>query len=155
MGLVWSATVWPRRLPVTRHAGRISAPPLRSDVLGDQHERRILLALEDLLCPLSQHDRRERPKCLPVFDPLVQNILHLGLARVRKQAAVAERARSELGAALKPADHALVSEQFCGLAADVVATRYRGLITNEEFRQGAVNVPIAVAPADIGVIHDE
>ena len=76
--------------------GRNLVAPLGADALGDQHERRVLLALEYLLGAFCQHNRRERPKCLAMLDALVQNILHPGLARIRKQAPIAERARSEL-----------------------------------------------------------
>src|SRR6202171_613442 len=134
---------------------RNPVPPLRADALGDQHERRILLALEYLLCPFGKHDRRERPKCLPVLNPLVQDILHSGLSRVCKQAAIAERSRSELGAALKPADHTLLGKQLRRLAADILAANADSLNANKKFRHGAVNVLIGIVPAEVGVVHDK
>jgi hypothetical protein len=75
--------------------------PFRADNFCDQHERRILLALEHVLRPFGQYDRRERPEGLAVLDPLVQDILHFGLARVRQHGAVAQRTRSEFGGVLE------------------------------------------------------
>ncbi len=90
-----------------------------------------------------------------MLDALVQDILHFRFARIRKQAAIAERPRSELGAALEPADHALVGEQMCRLAADILAANRRGLNANQKFSGGVVDILIGVALADIGVVHDE
>jgi hypothetical protein len=134
---------------------RNSVAPFGADIFCDQHERRILLALEYLFCPFGQYDRRERPECLPVLDPLVQDILHFGFAWVREQAAVTKRARPEFGAALKPADHTLIGKQSCRLAADILAARYGGLNANEEWPGSVLDVLFGVAPADIGMIHDE
>ena len=120
--------------------------PFGADALGDQHERRVLLAFEYLPDPFGQHDRRERTERLAVLDAAVENILHLGLARVGQQAAIAERARPELGTALKPADHLLIGEQFRGVAADIVAARGRGLNANQKFLRGLFDILIADRP---------
>src|SRR5688500_5034762 len=101
--------------------------PFRADTLGDQHEWRVLLALEYLPRAFGEHDRCKRAERLAVLDAAVENILHLGLARIGQQAAIAERAWPELGTALKPADHALLGEQLGGIAADIVASRRSGL----------------------------
>jgi len=92
--------------------------------------------------PFRQHDRRKRPKRLPGLTRLFRNILHFRFARIRKQAAIAERPRSELGTALEPADHALVGEQLCRLAAAILAAFRRGLNANQKFRGGAVDILI-------------
>ena len=102
-------------------AGILSLP-LRAHALGEQHEGRVFVALEDLASPLGEHDRRERPEGLPVLDPRVEHILHLGLARVGEDAAIAERARAELGAALKPADDLPSASTLAVSAVDVVAS---------------------------------
>ena len=101
--------------------------------LGDQHEGRVFLAFEYLFRPLRQNDRREGAERLAMFYAAVQDVLHLGLARVGEQAAVAERAGPEFGAALKPADHALFGQQLCRVAADIVAANGRGLDADEKF----------------------
>src|SRR5205085_11856653 len=78
-----------------------------------------------------------------------------GLARICDQAAVAERARSEFRTVLKPPDHLLIGEQLCRVAADILALHGIDLDAHEEFLQLLRGLLIAVAPADIGMIHDE
>ena len=90
-------------------------------MLRHQHERRVLVALEDFVGALRHHDRRERPERLPVLDPLVQHVLHLRRARVGDDAAIAERAWPEFGPALKPADHLAFGQHLGRLGADVAA----------------------------------
>ena len=90
-----------------------------------------------------------------MLDAAVQDILHPGPARVRQQAAIAERARPELGSPLKPADHTLFGEKSCRLAADVRRWRRRGLDANQKSRRGVFDIPIGVTSAEIGMIHDE
>ena len=94
-GLVCFANGLNPRRSIDMNDRRNLVPPFRTDALCDQHEGRILLAFEYLLRPFRQHDRRERPERLPVLDAAVEDILHLGLARIGEQAAIAERARTE------------------------------------------------------------
>src|ERR1043165_5590498 len=99
---------------------------------------------------LGEHDRRERAERLAVLYPAVENILHVGLTRVGEQAAIAERPGPELRAALKPADDALLGQQFRGVAADIVAAHRRGLDTDQKFPGGVLDVALGVRFADIG-----
>ena len=80
----------------------------------------VFVALEHLTRPLGKDDRREWPERLAMFDPRIQQILHLGLARVGQDAAIAERARPELRTALKPADHFLLGQHLGRLGADIL-----------------------------------
>src|SRR4029077_8839242 len=73
----------------------------------------------------------------------------------RKEAGVAEGARPEFGRALKPADHPLVGEQFCGVPANIVATPGVDLDADKKLLQRTANLLIAVWLADIGVVHHE
>src|ERR1700704_3180282 len=82
--------------------GRNFVSPFRADALGDQHERRVFIALENFVGPLGKNDWRKRPECLPMLDPHIQFIFHLSLARVRKDTAITESTRSKFRAALKP-----------------------------------------------------
>src|SRR5258708_2431436 len=93
------------RSPVDVHHRRYLLAPLRADLLGQQHEWRFSVILEDLVRPFGKNDRRERSECLPVLDPLIQFVLHLRRARVRQDAAIPESTRSEFGTALEPAEH--------------------------------------------------
>ena len=55
---------------------------------------------------LDEHRRRERPELLAELDPRVDDVAHVGAARIGQDAAVAERAGAPLHPALKPADDA-------------------------------------------------
>src|SRR5206468_1324038 len=140
---------------VDMNDGRNPVAPLRAHRFRYQHEGGVFLAFEDLLCPLGKNDRREWTERLPVLYPAVQNILHVGLARIGQQAAIAERAWTKLRSALKPADHALLGQQFRGVAAYIVAARRGGLNPDEEFSRRGLDVPLGVELADTGLRHDE
>src|SRR4051812_29459233 len=104
----------------------------------------MLLSFENVARTFGKHDRCEWPKSLTVLDPLVQDILHFRIARVREQASITKRTRTEFRAALKPADHALVREQFSRVAADIVTASPRGLDANKKFLGRLLDVLIAV-----------
>ena len=53
---------------------------------------------------LLEHAGRERAVGLAVLDPLVEDVLHVGAARIGDDRPVAERARAELHPPLEPAD---------------------------------------------------
>ncbi len=73
--------------------------------VGDQqHVRAVAVELEPFADVLAQHGRRERTERLAELDLQVHHRLHLGRPRVAKNRAAAERARSELHAALHQAD---------------------------------------------------
>src|SRR6267154_4917544 len=101
--------------------------PLRLHVLRQQHERRVLVAVEYLVRALGKNDRREWTEGLPVLDALVELVLHLGLARVGQNAAVAKRARTEFGPPLEPAEHVALGQELRCLGANVIAALCRGL----------------------------
>src|SRR5436305_6141303 len=111
--------------------GRNPVAPFPADRFCDEHEGRVLLALEYLLRALGQNDRREGAERLAMFDAAVQNVLHFRLARIGEQAAIAERARPELRAALKPADDFLIGQQSCRVVTDIVAANGGGLNADE------------------------
>ena len=89
------------------------------DARRKQHElvaRRVLADLEPLVGMLGHHARRKRAKILAVLDLLIEDVAHLRPARIGEQRAVAERARAELHAALKPGDDLAVGDHLRGLA---------------------------------------
>ena len=64
-----------------------------------------VLELVKFFDPLDQDGRREGAIGLPELDLGVDDVLHVGAARVGQDAPVAQRARSPFEAALGPADH--------------------------------------------------
>ena len=138
---------------VDMHDARDPVAPFRPHGFCDQHEGRILLALKDVVHPLGQHDRRERPECLPVLDAAVEDVLHFGPAGIGEQAAVAERARPEFGRPLEPADHLLIGEQLCGVAADIAAAHRSDLDSDQRFLLRVDDLVLAVNAAGVGVLH--
>ena len=143
------------RRAVDMHDRRNPVPPFRPHALGEQHERQILLAFEDLRRALREDDRRERPESLAMLDPVVEDVLHLGLARIGEDAAVAERARPEFGSALKPAEHLLRS------AASRCRRRCRRCCLTSVSSRTSASAPPPRRPAsligraEIGMVHDE
>ena len=138
---------------VDMHDARNPVAPFGPHGLGNQHERRVLLAFENVFHPFGQHDRRERPERLPVLDAAVEDVLHLSPSRIGQQAAIAERARPEFGRPLKPADHLLVGQQFCGIAADVVAAYRTDLDAHQRLLLRVDDLVLAVGAAGVGVLH--
>src|SRR5712671_2800448 len=154
IGLVCSRTVCTRAVPSTwtiagilsRHSGRTF---LATNMNGDSSSP----SNTSLARSASTIGANGRNACRCLTR--LFRISFISPSRIRKQAAIAERPRSELGATLEPADHALVDEQLCRLAADILAAHRRGLDANQKFPGGVVNILIGVALADIGVVHDE
>src|ERR1700724_350455 len=64
--------------------------------------------------------RRERPELLSKLYALVDNVAHFGGSRGRKDAAVAQRSRSELHATTKPAYHLAANESIRDHVLDVI-----------------------------------
>ena len=79
-------------------------PLLRPHGVGQGHERRRGRSLEVVAGRLLKDRGGKRPERLPVLDPAVEDVLHLGTARVHHDAAVAERPRPPLHPPLEPAD---------------------------------------------------
>src|SRR3984957_13250976 len=73
-------------------------------------------SLEPFIGMFGHDARREGTKILAVLDLLIEDIAHLGPTRIGEQRAVAERARPELHAALKPGDDLAVSDHLRGVA---------------------------------------
>ena len=83
-----------------------------SHVGDQQHVGRRPVELEpvgDIFC---QYGRREGTEAFPIFDLQIERPLHFAVARVAENGAVAERARSELHAALEPADGTAIGERL-------------------------------------------
>ena len=149
-----SLTVCTRAVPSTWTIAGILSFHAGLHVLRHQHERRVARPFEYLVGAFFEHDRRERPERLPVLHPLVQDVLHLGGARIGQDAAVAERARAELGAALEPADHVAFGQYLRRVGADVVAGRAVGDQTNQPAVGHVLHVFVLVCLAEIRVGHD-
>src|SRR5205807_8808578 len=89
------------------------------DWTSKQHELltgRTAADLEPFLRVLRHDAGSERPEVLAVLDPLVEDVAHVGPTRVGEQRTVAERARPELHAALKPGDDLAVGDHLRGVA---------------------------------------
>ena len=84
---------------------------VRVDARRESHKGVGLGDLEELLRALQQHDGGERTEGLAVLDLGVDEILDLVVSRVRQDGAVAQRARTHLGAALEPADDLLLAQK--------------------------------------------
>ena len=72
---------------------RHDAAPWRSLGILNQHS-----------AVFGEHRRAERPECLAVLDAAIELIANRSPARICEQRAVAQSPRTELHAALKPAD---------------------------------------------------
>src|ERR1700733_10005278 len=77
---------------------------VRAHRIGKRHEWRRVRPFEKFADSFFSDGRCERTEYLAVFNAAIQNFLHLGSARVRQDAAIAQRAGSPLRRTLKPAD---------------------------------------------------
>src|SRR6266542_3101895 len=75
--------------------------------------------------PLVEHARRDRTEAFAKLDLLIEPRLHVRIARIRKYASRAERARAEFHSPLEPAHHSAVGDQ---LRRGVFCTRAGGLV---------------------------
>ena len=85
---------------------------LALDRSHEQHVGGVGVQLEVVGHPLPQHARRERSESLAELDLQVHLGLHARAPGVAKNAARAERARTELHAAVEPSDHLLLRQKF-------------------------------------------
>src|SRR5207249_3586953 len=92
--------------------------------VGHDHEWRRMGFFEVLRRRFLKDRRREWPERLPVLDPAVEYVLHLGPARVHDDAAVAQRPRPPLHPPLEPADYLSVSNLLCSLAAQLLFRQF-------------------------------
>src|SRR5438270_10731542 len=104
------------------HGAQFFAP-----VLADRHyeghevvRRHRRRDLEVFTRRFGRHHRRERAVPLSLFDHRVYPGPVLGRPGIREDAAIAQRTRAELGAALCPAEHSAVGEQPRGGRDDVL-----------------------------------
>src|SRR5215207_490461 len=87
-----------------RDRGYLGAP-LLPHLVDHQHRRRGVRLLEVVADALFENGRREGAEGLALLDALVEDLLHVGAARVYYDGAVAEGARAELHPPLEPAHH--------------------------------------------------
>src|SRR5262249_40818480 len=127
--------------------------PFRAHLLGPQHERRFVLADENVRCPLIEHDRRKRAKSLSELNPLVQFVLHVGPSRIGQDAPLAERARSEFGAALEPAEHVTLRKQLCRFATNALVAPVEDPAVDQQPIAGALHDAIRVFEAERRLLH--
>jgi len=73
-------------------------------LVDHEHERAGVIALEVLAQTLFEDRRGKRPEPLPVLDPRVEDILHLRMAGVSDDRAVAQGPGAPFHAPLEPAD---------------------------------------------------
>ena len=76
----------------------------RTHRVGQRHEGRSVRLLKVFAGGFCENGRRKWAKGFAVFDAPVEDFLHLRTARVGDNAAIAKRARTPFGAALKPAE---------------------------------------------------
>jgi len=138
---------------------RVLRPELGPHVRRVLHERGGPVDGEDPLGVVGEHQRSQRPEPLPALHFEVDEVLHVRPARVGEDAAVAQRPRSGLAAALVQADHPAVGEQVDDRARQVV-----GLLGDEVVRQrgdrgrhlvlGRLGAEEVVGPAEVAA-HTE
>ena len=88
---------------------------------GLQHVRTLTAHLEEFAGVLQEYARRVGSEPLTAFDFTVEALFGGQGSRITEDAAVSERARTELGAALDPAENAALRDQLRNVARDVVA----------------------------------
>ena len=113
-GAISRSSVCSRAVPSTCVIAREPRAPLRPHREDARHEARQPRAarrqLEIAVGRLDRHDRRERPELLAILDVAIEPVAHLARVRRGEDAAMAERARAELGGAIHPADDAAGGE---------------------------------------------
>src|SRR5246500_4691761 len=86
-----------------------------------EHVGTVHIDVEPLRDVLAQDRRRKRAKALAILDLQIELLLHLRVARIGEDRAIAERARTKLHASLKPADGLAVRERVCGALEQLIA----------------------------------
>ena len=112
------------RAPCRRRARRRRAVASSSGFtrVHEQHVRRRQRAVEHLRRAFGERHRRDRAELLAAFH-VVQPAQRVGVARIREQRAVAERARAVFAAALEPRDDAVVGDHARHRFRDVARAR--------------------------------
>src|SRR6202044_1443076 len=75
-----------------------------ADAVSEGHKRRGVRFLKEVAGGFFDDGRSKGSKNFAMLDPAIEDLFHFGPARIGDDAAVAERSRSPLGCALKPAD---------------------------------------------------
>ena len=83
-----------------------------------------------------------------MLHPRVEEVLHLGIPRIGEDAAIAERARTEFGATLKPSDDLTLRQHLGGFGADVLVRPVEGLSTTSHC-SAAFRLVVAIASPEI------
>ena len=97
----------------------------RQNVVHLNHERIRIGLIKVVASRLLQDRRRKRPELLAMLDAGIQDVLHIGAARIGDNAAIAKRPRSPFHPALKPAQHVAVSHNFgCALNQRVLSRSF-------------------------------
>src|SRR6266540_2780744 len=122
-------------------------------LVDEDHERRAVVLLVPLARLIGEYRRRERTKPLAVLDPRVEDVLHVGPARVGDDRAVAERARSELHPPLEPADDVAGRDSLGDGAEERVVVE--PLRLEASVAQRPLALLVAVLGAGVRVLHHE
>ena len=131
-----------------------------ADLVDLEHERHVVVGLEPVGDALAQDRGREGAERLAALDLVVEDVLHVGPARVAQDRAVAERARAPLHATLEPADDLAVGDAQGGQAAELVgifdpADRAAGgLEGGPVVRDLGFDGAVLERGAEEGVVHD-
>src|SRR6266446_9060241 len=110
--------------------------------------------LEIVFCALREHGGSEGPIRLTKFDLRIHNVLHLGIPRIRQDAAVAESTRTPFESTLKPAHYLALNEvinyivEQCVVILELAA---RDVVLIQELR----NFRLSVGAAPVGMLHNE
>ncbi len=94
-----------------RH-GRDLQPLLRADLVDLHHEWHVAGFLEPVGRVLAQHRGRERPEAFAPLDLEIQDVLHIGTARIADDRPIAERARPPFHPTLEPSDDVAACDAF-------------------------------------------
>ena len=97
-----------------RDCGNLSAA-VRFYFIDHQHRGRRMRLLEILADMLGQNGWSERAKWFPLFDSLVQQILHAGSSRIGKNGTIAQSTRPKFHSSLKPTNNLPICDIRCGL----------------------------------------
>src|SRR4030081_3375662 len=100
--------------------------------------------------------RSEPPAYFPVLDPSVQNILHIGTARIGHDTAVAQRPWTPFGSPLKPAENfpggnffrCFFCEHFFGKFAN-----FHALSLQAAGSHGSSHLRRSIARAPVSILH--
>src|SRR5262249_28088246 len=101
--------------------------------------------------------RRERPAQMGGTPACASRanyfVLHVGPARIRQNAPIPERSRTEFRAPLEPAEDLSVGQQAGRTAANIGAGCRHDLRANQGFVGGGADLVVCIAAAEIGVMH--